>query len=126
MRTLLPTLIAAFGMASASTPAPITSVTVRDADFAEVKVLDAAELDPFARMWASRHPVDLAQAEGGTHYKIDIGTGGRSQRYLYYTSGLVTLLAKNVQPVYRVADPAAFNRLVGAVEREDPGEGAAP
>lgn len=53
---------------------------------------------------------------GGTHYKLDIGAEGRSQRYLYYSSGLLTLLAKDVQPVYEVADPVAFNRLIGAAE----------
>ena len=48
--------------------------------------------------------------------KLDMGAEGRSQRDLYYTSGLLTLLAKDVQPVYQVADPVAFNRLIGAAE----------
>ncbi len=88
MRAFLIPLVATFGVAFASTPEPVTSVTVRDADFAEVKVLDTDELGRFTRMWAAKRPVDVPQAVGGTHYKIDIGTGGRSQRYLYYSSGL--------------------------------------
>ena len=117
MRALLLTTLAAMtGATPAATPGAITSVTVRDAAFAQVKALGPDELDAFARMWASKRPMDRAQAGGGTDYKLDIGTGGRSQRYLYYSSGLLTLLAKDVQPVYRVADPVAFNRLIGAAE----------
>ena len=117
MRALLLTTLAAMtGAAPAATPGAITSVTVRDADFAQVKALCPDELDAFARMWASKRRVDRVQAGGGTHFKLDIGAEGRSQRYLYYTSGLLTLLAKDVQPVYEVGDPVAFNRLIGAAE----------
>lgn len=117
MRALLLTTLAVMtGAAPAETPGAIISVTVRDADFAQVKALGPDELDAFARMWASKRRVDQVQAGGGTHFKLDIGAEGRSQRYLYYTSGLLTLLAKDVQPVYQVTDPMAFNRLIGAVE----------
>ncbi|MCR6686732.1 hypothetical protein [Pseudoxanthomonas sp.] len=113
MRALLLTTLAAM---TGAAPGAITSVTVRDADFAQVKALGPDELDAFARMWASKRRVDRAQAGDGTHYKLDIGAEGWSQRYLYYSSGLLTLLAKDVQPVYEVADPVAFNRLIGAAE----------
>ncbi len=117
MRALLLTTLAAMtGAAPAAALKAINSVAVRDADFAQVTALGPDELDAFARMWASKRRVDRVEAGGGTHYKLDIGAEGRSQRYLYYTSGLLTLLAKYVQPVYEVADPVAFNRLIGAAE----------
>lgn len=72
MRALLLTTLAAMtGAAPAMPPGTITSVTIRDADFAQVKALGPDELDAFARMWASKRRVDRAQAGGGTHYKLD-------------------------------------------------------
>ncbi|GEM_PF-740924 len=111
---LLTILAAISGAVPAATPGAIDSVTVRDAEFAHVKAIGPDELEAFTRMWASRRRMDRVQAGGGTHYKLDIRTNGHFRRYLYYTSGLLTLLAKDVQPVYQVEDPVAFNQLIGA------------
>lgn len=117
MRTLLASLIALSGVSSVPKAEPVVAVVVLDAAFAQVKVLSAAECESFGRMWQGRREVaGSAQDAGGTHYKLDVRGPRGSRRHLYYTSGRVALLAHNLQPTYVVADPQAFNRLIGSAE----------
>lgn len=120
-RTLVSATLALLGISCASGPGSIVSVTVHDAQFAQVRTLSGDELDRFNAMWAARREVGGSPQEaGGAHYKIDLGNGRRSLRYLYYTSGRLTLLAHDLQPVYAVPDVEAFNRLIGAAEEGAP------
>lgn len=115
MRNFASAVFALFDISCASVPGTIVSVTVHDADFAQVKTLSGDELDRFNQMWAARREVGGSpQDAGGARYKIDLRKGRGSLRYLYYTSGRLTLLAHDLQPVYAVPDVEAFNRLIGA------------
>ncbi|MEX0701292.1 MAG: hypothetical protein WD069_04280 [Planctomycetales bacterium] len=95
---------------------PITGVTVRDANFEVVKTLSSAEIAEFDRHWAQRVEIDVSGIEANSpHYKLDLICGGdRGGRWIYHTSGHVTLLSKTVQPAYELADPQSFNRLIGS------------
>lgn len=121
MRNLLTATLALFGISCASGPGAVVSVAVHDARFAPVKTLSGEELDRFNALWAARREVDgAAQAAGGVHYKLDLRDGRGSRRYLYYTSGRLTLLAHDLQPVYAVPDVEVFNRLIGVPEEGKP------
>ena len=121
MRNLLTATLALLGISCASGPGALVSVTVHDAQFAPVKTLSGEELDRFNALWATRREVAGAlQAAGGAHYKLDLRDGRGSLRYLYYTSGQLTLLAHNLQPVYTVPDVEAFNRLIGVPQEGRP------
>jgi len=121
MRNLLTATLALFGISCASGPGAIVSVTVHDAQFAPLKTLSGTELDRFNALWAARHEVDGAlQSAGGAHYKLDLGDGRGSRRYLYCPSGRLTLLAHSLQPVYIVPDVEGFNRLIGVTEGATP------
>ncbi len=98
-------------------PAPITGVSVRDAHFQVVKVLAPTEITAFRQHWQGKQKVEASLSEiGGQHFKIDIRHQGsqRGGRWLYRTTGYVWLLDKFATPVYKVQDPKAFNRLIGA------------
>lgn len=98
---------------------PITSVKVWNADFKVIKELTAGELADFERAWSAKTAADnTLNNVGGEHFKLDIEKGGRSgDRWLYQTTGYVQVLAvKGGKPVYKLQNPEAFNRLIGATK----------
>jgi len=109
-------LVAASSVCAAANQ--ITKVSVRDARFKEIKVLDAAELAEFETHWQRRKPVEVSLTSvGGDHYKLDIEHRNSGARWLYQTTGYVTALTvKKGRPVYRIPDANAFNKLIGATE----------
>lgn len=94
--------------------APIKAVTVRDAEFAVVRSLDANELSTFESNWNAKDeaPVSFGSV-GGKHFKLDI-TGGGDGRWLYQTTGYTTRLSKTDTPVYKIKNVEDFNKLIGA------------
>jgi hypothetical protein len=98
---------------------PITGVTVWDADFKVVKKLAVTELPEFERAWNAKTEVKVELSKvGGQHFKLDIAKGTTSgARWLYQTTGYVQLLTvKAGKPAYKLNDPQAFNRLIGATK----------
>ena len=113
MRVFAVALVACTNVACAA--GPVTSVTVRDASFQVVKVLSPTEIAEFENQWNEKSEVEVALREaGGAHFKLDVERKEFGGRWLYYTTGLVSLLAHNKQPVYKVQNPAGFNKLIGA------------
>jgi hypothetical protein len=97
--------------------APITRVSVRDAEFEVVKVLTPAELAAFRRHWENKKEVKVSFSKlGGENFPLDIQRLYSSQRWVYKTTGYVRVLSKKVKPVYKLQDPKAFNRLIGAAK----------
>ena len=108
-------LVTAALMGGCASPAPITGVSVRDAEFQVVKVLGPAELSEFRRHWENKQEVEAALSNvGGQHFKIDVDRRGAGDRWLYQTTGYVQVLDPWKTPVYKLQDPEAFNRLIGA------------
>jgi hypothetical protein len=108
-------LVVAALMGGFAAPAPITKVSVRDDQFQVVKVLAPAELAEFRRQWESKREVETSLSRvGGQHVKLDIERQDSQGRWLYRTTGYVQLLSKQAKPVYKLQDPATFNRLIGA------------
>jgi hypothetical protein len=104
------------------TPAPITKVSVLDAGFELVKVLTPVELAAFRRHWENKKEVKGSFSRssisklGGEHFKLDIERQHSDARWLYQTTGYVQLVSKQVKPKYKLQDPKAFNRLIGAAK----------
>jgi hypothetical protein len=99
-------------------PGPITGVSVRDANFDVVKVLSPAELAEFTRLWENKQEVQASLNNvGGQHFKVDIDRQQKSGgRWLYQTTGYAQYLDPLAQPVYKLQEPEAFNRLIGATK----------
>ncbi len=90
---------------------------MREAEFHVVKVLTPEEITEFKRRWEEKTEVKVPlQSEGGVQFKLDIAQENRGGRWLYYTSGLITLLDHRAHAVYRMSDPAAFNQLIGVMQ----------
>lgn len=110
-------LVCVLSAGCTSAPKPIESVTVRDADFEIVKVLGEAEVREFESLLQQKDVVEapFREGTGRRHYKLDVGRSGTSgRRWLYETTGHVTVLSAMRMPVYRLRDPGAFNRVIGA------------
>jgi hypothetical protein len=108
-------LLVAALVGGCASPDPITEVSVRDAQFQIVKVLTPAELSEFRRQWENKQEVTATLSNvGGEHFNIDIDRRGAGDRWLYQTTGHVQLLDPWRTPVYKLQDPEAFNRLIGA------------
>ena len=97
-----------------ATLGPITGVSVRDANFQVVKVLSPAELVDFTRLWENKQEVQASlNSVEGQHFKVDITRQQSSARWLYQTTGYAQYLDPLAQPVYKLQEPEAFNRLIG-------------
>lgn len=93
----------------------VNHVSIRDEKFDVVKELDPAELSVFQQQWSEKVITNPTLSEvGGLHFKLDIGCGDTSERWLYQTSGHIQKLSKQDSPVYKLPNPEAFNRLIGA------------
>jgi hypothetical protein len=109
-------LLAAALVGGCSSPDPITNVSVRDARFEVVKVLTTAELSEFQRQWGNKEDIEATLSNvGGQLFLIDIDRKRPGDRWLYQTTGYVQMLNKGPKtPVYKLRDPDAFNKLIGA------------
>jgi hypothetical protein len=104
-------------VAGCASPAAITGVSVRDADYEVVKVLAPDEVAEFRRQWEDKQEVKAPPSDvEGQHFKLDIERQDSGGRWLYQTTGYVRLLSKEAKPIYKVQDPEAFNRLIGAAK----------
>lgn len=93
----------------------IKSVTVRNASFDVVKELSSTEVREFERFWNQKTEVVPFQVRpDNRHFKLDIGSGPKSERWIYHVTGHVWLLTKTVSPVYKIAEVERFNQIVGA------------
>jgi hypothetical protein len=118
MRLTTAGLLAGLSLAC-SAAQPITGVKVCDADFKVVKQLAPTELPEFERAWSAKTTVDSSLNNvGGRHFKLDIEKGSDAgDRWLYQTTGYVQVLAvKGKEPVYKLQNPQAFNKIIGATE----------
>jgi hypothetical protein len=81
-------------------------------------VLAPEELAAFQQHWENKQEVEdtLFKIEP-QHYKLDIEYQHPGARWIYHTTGYVEMLHKfGKQPVYKLQDPEAFNRLIGATK----------
>jgi hypothetical protein len=105
----------------------IVKVTVRDADFHVIRVIESErDLATFRALWAAlveTDPGSWTQPAGSAHYKLDIQWVGRdrrtqSSRWFYFSDGTIRLLAiwraLWVAPLYRTPSPDAFEALLRA------------
>jgi hypothetical protein len=113
-------------MSTLALTARIARVSVRDDQFEVVKVLTPAERAEFQRYWDQKQEVKAALADvGGAHFALDIKCEESGGRWLYKTTGYVQFLSKKVTPVYKLRDPEAFNKLIGAVRQQQGAEQSA-
>jgi hypothetical protein len=95
----------------------VKCVSIRDDKFEVVKELAPADLSEFQRQWSEKAIAKVSLSDvGGMHFKLDVGRGGSGERWLYQTTGYVQVLSKQESPVYKLPDPEAFNRLIGATK----------
>jgi len=106
--------------AAFATPVEIQRVTVRDAEFKIVIVIfSKVELEKFHQQWSHKAQTGKTGQHPDVHisvftHRLDIESQSRSTRWLYDPSGgVISVLSKAVQPVFKVEDPEAFNQLLG-------------
>jgi hypothetical protein len=107
--------------------ADIVKITVRDDRFQPIRTLESvAELEAFGDFWSHRAEADFALWPSPglrSPYKIDIHrfdarkAKRSASRWLYDPAGLARLLGiwrpLWIAPLYRLPDPADFNKLLG-------------
>jgi hypothetical protein len=106
---------ALIALSACTTSEPVTAVTVRDANFAVVKELSVPEVESFTQLWGNKVKVaETFTLSEKHHYKLDIGGGADPGRWLYNPNGQTSELDPMVQPVFRLQNIEAFNKLIGA------------
>ena len=104
-------------------PSPVSRVVVLDERFTIVgEVSSAVQLLEFSSAWSAKKRIERSSSDVDLRtfrYKLDVKTNDRASggRWLYRPDGLVTKLDHAVKPLYEVADPKAFNALLG-IERQ--------
>jgi hypothetical protein len=96
---------------TSATAAGTTTVTVREAEFREVRTITSVrELELFDRLWSQR----IVETEGTLRplYKISIYRNGRPVTWLYDPAGLAQVLSKAKKPVYRLHSVPDLNALL--------------
>lgn len=80
------------------------------------RVLSVRPGGEVARQWEAKTPVDGGPARQWS-YTLDVARDGAGDRWRYDPAGYVQVLtmARNAQ-VYRLPDPARFNRALGIAE----------
>jgi len=110
-------LVAVSLVVGCHSPVSIAGVSIRDDQFQVVVNLTPAELSQFQQQWEDKKVVEVTLSDvGGRHFKLDIDYRRTRDRWLYQTTGYVQVLSKAKTPVYKVPNPKAFNRLIGATE----------
>ena len=91
----------------------IQGLRVLDAGFEEVaRLRDPVALRALERLWGQFAPAEGAEIPVWTH-KLDIESDQIGGRWLYSREGYVARLDKELESIYRVPDPGAFNALLG-------------
>jgi hypothetical protein len=104
---------------TSATTAGTTTVTVRDAEFRELRTITSArELALFDKLWSDR----MLETENALRplYKVSIYRHGLSVRWLYDPAGLAQVLSKAKKPVYRLRSVADLNVLLAISSHADP------
>jgi hypothetical protein len=104
---------------TSATTAGTTTVTVRDAEFHELRTITSArELALFDKLWSDR----VVETESALRalYKVSIYRHGLSVRWLYDPAGLAQVLSKAKKPVYRLRSVADLNALLAISSHADP------
>lgn len=101
-------------MMGCSKPQIITMITIRDADFKVITVLDTEnQIKTFDSLWKSKIKLD-SPIKTRWLYKIDIeDQDNRGGRWLYDKEGYIQLLDIFKQPTYKVRSADEFNSLIG-------------
>ena len=96
----------------------IDKVTVFDPNFAVVKTLASrVELTEFRSHWSQKKKLDKnssVESRLQFTYKLDISASNKSARWLYQPDGQIVVLTKAKEPVFKIQEPEAFNKLIGA------------
>jgi hypothetical protein len=104
---------------TSATTAGTTTVTVRDAEFCELRTITSArELALFDKLWSDR--AEDTESTLRPLYKISIYRHGLSVRWLYDPTGLAQVLSKAKKPVYRLRSVADLNVLLAISSHADP------
>lgn len=94
----------------------ITKVTILDQDFHEMKVIeDSLELAEFNQQWSQKEVINSVGEDSPKYwnYKLDIVIKGKSDRWLYDSSGKTKILSVSTQKLYQLSDVSKFNLLIG-------------
>jgi hypothetical protein len=96
---------------TSATAAGTTTVTVRNAEFLEVRTITSAhELALFDELWVDR----TVETESlfRPFYKVAVYRNGRPVSWLYDPAGLTQVLSKAKKPVYRLRSVDDLNALL--------------
>lgn len=96
----------------------ISSITLFDKDFNQVRTLNREEISSFANQWNKLKIIKRLPSEVSlrtNHYKIDILTKDEtlSRRWIYYPSGYMAKLNKKLKPAFVVEKPDEFSAILG-------------
>ena len=92
----------------------ISKVVVLDSKFNQVRLINQPEqLQEITKLWQQLKPIDKdAMPNTNWTHKLDIQAGHLSGRWLYNKQGYLATLSYRLKPMYKVEDPAAFNKLI--------------
>lgn len=95
----------------------VQQVSVLNAEFEPIKKLTSpAELAQFQPLWQARIEQPRPSPVGHSlvwPYKLDLVSQGKSARWLYHPDGWLQRLSMKYSRLYRLANPQAFNLLLG-------------
>lgn len=86
---------------------------VRDDKLQVVKTLSESETASFNSYWGTKTTVTMPWGSQGSRVVLDVTRGHGGGRWFYWTNGYLQVVSIPARPVYRIADPEAFNRLLG-------------
>ncbi len=109
-------LCAMFLTATGALAAPLQTVTVRNAQLRVTKELRAwSEVADFHKYWKTKQPINrTSEQEQDWAFTLDILGAGKAERWQYQSNGMAIRVAADVQQVYQIKNPKAFNELIGA------------
>ena len=105
-----------FLTATGALAAPLQTVTVRNAQLRVTKELRAwSEVADFHKYWKTKQPINrTSEQEQDWAFTLDIVGAGKAERWQYQSNGMAIRVAADVQQVYQIKNPTAFNELIGA------------
>ena len=109
-------LLASPMAAPLSHAAPTQPVTVRNAQLRVTKELRAwSEVAEFHKYWKTKQPINrTSDDEQDWAFTLDIVGAGKAERWQYQSNGMAVRVGGNVERVYQIKSPKAFNELIGA------------
>ena len=115
MKYMLRFIIGVLLLPATSLAGEISSVTIRDKNFAVIKVLsDETSMPSFNGYWNKKAKM-TDDVPMKPLYMIDIPPG---HRWLYDPAGYVRVLSKAKVPIYQISSPGDFNKLLGISESD--------